>query len=118
MSKVIIYHNPRCSHSRQTLALLESLGYQPKVIEYLQTPPSVTELKQILKMLGMKPRDLMRQKESEYKSLGLDDHNLSESALLQTLHEHPILIERPIVIIDKQACIARPAETLMEIIPL
>jgi arsenate reductase (glutaredoxin) len=115
MQKTVIYHNPRCSHSRQSLALLEQQGYQPKVIEYLLTPPSVTELKKIIKMLQIKPRELMRSKEKEYLSLHLDDPKLSEAALIQAMHDYPILIQRPIVVIDNRACIGRPAENILTI---
>ncbi len=116
MLKAIIYHNPRCSHSRQSSALLEAYGYQPTIIEYLQTPPSVTELKHILKLLKLKPRELMRIKEKEYQALHLDDPDLNDADLIQAMHDHPILIQRPIVLIDKKACIARPAEILLEIL--
>lgn len=115
MSQVTIYHNPRCSKSRQTLALLEAQGLKPQVVEYLTHPPSVATLKKILTMLQLKPRELMRRQEEIYKSLDAD--NLTDAALLKAMHAHPILIERPIVIIDNQARIGRPPETILEILP-
>jgi arsenate reductase len=116
LSNAIIYHNPRCSKSRLSLALLIEHGYQPKVIEYLSTPPSVSEIKKILKLLNMKPRQLMRTKEKEYVLLGLDNSKLSDAALITAMHDHPILIERPIVIIDHQARIGRPPEAILDIL--
>lgn len=116
MSNVIIYHNPRCGHSRQSLALLEEHGYTPKVIEYLQTPPSLDELKNILKLLQLKPRELMRNQEAPYQELNLDNPKLTDTELIQAMHDYPILIQRPIIIIDNKACIGRPAETILEIL--
>ncbi len=116
MSSVTIYHNPRCNSSRQTLALLEAHGFTPKVIEYLKTPPTVAELKKILTQLHCTPRELMRTKEAIYSTLQLDNPKLNEDTLLQAMHDHPILIQRPIVIMGRNACIARPPETLLEMI--
>lgn len=116
MHQAIIYHNPRCSKSRQSLALLTEHGYQVEVIEYLSSPPSVNELKKILKLLNMKPRELMRVKEKEYTVLNLDNPKLSDSVLLKAMHEHPILIERPIVIVNHRACIGRPPEAILDIL--
>ncbi len=115
--KITIYHNPRCSKSRQTLALLEENGLAPEVVEYLSTPPSRVELKKILKMLSMQPRDLMRKNEAEYQALGLDDINLSDEALIDAMFETPKLIERPIVVVnDSRAVIGRPPENVLTII--
>ncbi len=116
MSKAIIYHNPRCSHSRQALALLEQNGYAPQVIEYLLTPPSIKEIKRILNLLQIEPRELMRTKEKEYLLLHLNDPTLNDAALINAMHDHPILIQRPIVIIDSLACIGRPPEEILKIL--
>ena len=113
---VVIFHNPRCTKSRQTLQLLLDQGIEPEVVEYLKQPPSKTRLKQILKMLDMKPRELMRRKEKEYKELGLDDESLSQEQLIDAMIETPKLIERPIVIKGDKAAIGRPPENVLEIL--
>lgn len=113
---ITLYHNPRCSKSRQTLQLLTERGIRPEVINYLDTPPDHAELEHILQLLGLEPRELMRQKESEYTTLGLDDPSLSRTALIDAMVQHPRLIERPIVIRDNQAIIGRPAEKVLEIL--
>jgi arsenate reductase len=113
---VKIYHNPRCSKSRQTLQLLKDNNIEPEVVKYLETPPTAEELERILDMLGMEPRELMRRKEKEYKALGLDDPSLSREQLIQAMVEHPRLIERPIVIKDGKAVIGRPPEQVLELL--
>jgi arsenate reductase len=113
---IIIYHNPRCSKSRQTLQLLTERGVEAEVINYLDTPPSHAELERILQLLGLQPRELMRHKEAEYAALGLDDPALSRDALIAAMVQHPRLIERPIVIRGKQAVIGRPPEKVLEIL--
>lgn len=113
---VTIYHNPRCSKSRQTLGLIEDKGVEPLVIEYLKTPPSREKLKEILDLLGMKPRELMRKKEAPYKDLGLDDPDLGDDELIGAMVENPILIERPIVISGGKACLGRPPENVIDIL--
>ncbi|ADU70194.1 arsenate reductase (glutaredoxin) [Pantoea sp. At-9b] len=114
---VTIYHNPRCSKSRETLALLQQQGVQPEVVLYLETPPDAPTLKALLKKLGMtSARELMRRKEDLYKSLELAEPGLSEDQLIQALVEHPKLIERPIVIKGEQARLGRPPEAVLEII--
>jgi len=113
---VKIYHNPRCSKSRQTLELLRAQGIEPEVIEYLKTPPSAAELNDILVKLGMEPRDLMRKKEDEYKAAGLDDESLDRQALINGMINNPILIERPIVIANGKAAIGRPPEDVLAIL--
>ena len=113
---VKIYHNPRCSKSRQTLALLEERGVEAEVIRYLETPPSASVLKSILKALGMNPRDLMRKKETAYKELGLADESMTDAALVNAMAENPILIERPIVVNGARAAIGRPPESVLEIL--
>lgn len=110
-----IFHNPRCSKSRQTLALLEEKGIQPDVVRYLDTPPSASELTAILKQLGKSPRELMRKGESEYKELGLDDSSLSDEQLIEAMVTHPKLIERPIVLHGGKAALGRPPEAVLDI---
>ncbi len=113
---VTIYHNPRCSKSRQTLALIEERGIAPRIVDYLKTPPSAAELKTILKALGLKPRDLMRKSEPVYAELGLKDRDLDDDALIALMVENPILIERPIVVSSGKAVIGRPPENVIEIL--
>lgn len=114
---VSIYHNPRCSKSRETLALLQERGIKPDVVLYLETPPDVPTLKRLLKQLGMhSARELMRRKEDLYQELALADSALSEAQLLQAMVDHPRLIERPIVIKGEQARMGRPPEAVLEII--
>ncbi|EKZ6360825.1 TPA: arsenate reductase (glutaredoxin) [Klebsiella aerogenes] len=114
---VKIYHNPRCSKSRDTLSLLKANGIDPEVVLYLETPPDAVTLRQLLKMLNMSSaRELMRQKEDLYKSLNLADPQLSEEALIQAMVENPKLIERPIVVSHGQARIGRPPEQVLEIV--
>lgn len=111
-----IYHNPRCSKSRQTLQLLKDNQVEPDIVEYLKAPPSREELEQVLDMLGLEPRGLMRTKEKEYKELGLDNPDLDRDALISAMLENPKLIERPIVIKDGKAAIGRPPEKVLEIL--
>jgi len=113
---VTIYHNPRCSKSRQTLELLRAKGIEPEIVEYLSSPPSKSKLKQILKLLGMSPRDLMRTKEAEYKANGLDDDSLKTDQLVAAMRAHPKLIERPIVLANGKAALGRPPEQVLEIL--
>ncbi|MEZ5505427.1 MAG: arsenate reductase (glutaredoxin) [Gammaproteobacteria bacterium] len=112
-----IYHNPRCSKSRETLQLLESRGIKPDVVLYLETPPDAQTLKTLLKKLGLKPRELMRQKEAEYKEMGLQDPSLSDEQLIDAMVKCPKLIERPIVVQGKKAALGRPPENVLEILP-
>lgn len=111
-----IFHNPRCSKSRQTLELLHANGAQPDIIEYLKTPPDAEELEKILNMLNLEPRQLMRTKEAEYKQNGLDDPGLSRDELIQAMVKFPKLIERPIVIKNSRAALGRPPENVLEIL--
>ena len=111
-----IYHNPRCSKSRQTLALLEGKGLDVQVIEYLKTTPNPAELGQIIKTLGMQPRELLRNKEAEFKLAGLDNKALSNEEIIVKMTEFPKLIERPIVINGDKAAIGRPPENVLEIL--
>ena len=116
MTDVRIYHNPRCSKSRATLALLQERGIQPQVIDYLQTPPSAQELDAMLQLLGMAPRDLMRRDEPEYKALGLDADSLGRDALIAAMVAHPRLIQRPIVLANGKASLGRPPEAVLSIL--
>ncbi len=111
---VTIYHNPRCSKSRQTLALLEDKKVDVNVVEYLTTPPSQADLKRILKMLGVSAKDIVRTKEA--KEAGIDPAALSEAALIEALVAHPIAIERPIVVAGSKAVLGRPPENVLDII--
>lgn len=113
---VTIYHNPKCTKSRETLVLLQEKGIKPKVIEYLKTPPDAATLKKLVKLLGIGPRDLMRRKEEPYKALGLDDAKLSNDALIAAMVAHPILIERPIVVANGKAALGRPPENVLAIL--
>lgn len=116
MNDVTIYHNPRCTKSRQTLQLLEDKGITPTVKKYLEDAPSTTELKTVLSQLGMTARELLRVKEAEYKENGLDDLTLSEDQIIEVMTQVPKLIERPIVIKDGKARIGRPPENVLEIL--
>jgi arsenate reductase (glutaredoxin) len=112
-----IYHNPRCSKSRATLALLEARGLAPDVVEYLKTPPSAAELKAILRKLGLEPRDLLRTGEPLYAELGLKTRKLDDDGLIALMAANPILIERPIVVAGGKAAIGRPPENVLAILP-
>jgi arsenate reductase (glutaredoxin) len=113
---VIIYHNPRCSKSRQTLALIHERGIEPKIVEYLKQPPSAAELKRIIAMLGIPAHALLRSNEPEYRALGLSADS-SEARLVEAMSAQPRLIQRPIVIVGEQARIGRPPEQVAEILP-
>ena len=111
-----IYHNPRCSKSRATLALLEARGLAPKIVDYLNSPLSAAELTAILKKLGKQPRDILRKGEEAYQRLGLDKPALSDAALLAAMAANPALIERPIVVNGARAAIGRPPEAVLAIL--
>ncbi|CNB48739.1 putative arsenate reductase [Yersinia frederiksenii] len=118
MNEVTIYHNPRCSKSRETLALLEQQGIKPQVVLYLDTPPSVATLKTLLQQLDFSDaRQLMRTKEDLYQTLNLADKALTQDQLLQAMSDNPKLIERPIVVYQDKARIGRPPEQVLEILP-
>ena len=108
-----IWHNPRCSKSRQTLQLLRDNGTQPEVVEYLKTPPSAAELTAVLTALQMTPRELMRTKEAVYKQMALGDDGLSDQQLIDAMVNEPKLIERPVVIHDGKAALGRPPEQVL-----
>jgi len=114
--QVTIYHNPRCSKSRQALELLKERGIEPEIVEYLKNPPDRETLKRLLKLLHLGPRDLMRKHEPEYKDAGLDDPGLSDEDLISVLIQHPILLERPIVVSGAKAVVGRPPERVFEIL--
>jgi arsenate reductase (glutaredoxin) len=116
MMKVTIYHNPRCSKSRATLKLLEERGIEPDIVEYLKSPPDAATLKKLLRMLGLKPRELLRTGETAYDEAGLDDSSLNDEAVIAAMITHPILIERPIVVAGNRATIGRPPEKVLDII--
>ena len=113
---VTIYHNPRCSKSRQTLSLLQEKSININVIEYLKTPPDISQLKQILKQLGYEPRQLMRKSEQIYKNLDLGNENKTAEDLVNAMAQNPILIERPIVLSGDKAAIGRPPESVLNIL--
>ena len=115
MNKVTVWHNPRCSKSRNALELLEQKGINPKVIKYLETPPSKEEIIEVLAMLDIEPIMLMRTKEEIYKEMGLKDIHDNET-LINAMVSHPKLIERPIVIKDGKAVIGRPTENIINIL--
>ncbi|MGP0170748.1 arsenate reductase (glutaredoxin) [Pseudomonas sp. NCHU5208] len=116
MTDLTLYHNPRCSKSRGALELLEARGLQPKVVRYLETPPSAAELRDLLGKLGIGARQLLRSGEDEYKALGLADTNLSEAQLIEAMVQQPKLIERPILVAGDKAVIGRPPEKVLELL--
>lgn len=113
---VTIYHNPRCSKSRQTLQLLQDHQVQTQVVEYLKDPPDERTLDALLTMLDMQPRELLREKESEYREHGFDNPDLARAQLIRMMVRHPRVIERPIVVVDGRAAIGRPPEKVLEIL--
>lgn len=116
MNNVVIYHNPRCSKSRQALALLQERGIEPEQVLYLETPPAPAELRRLLKRLKLSARDLLRKGEAEFRELNLADNALSENQLIEAMSNHPRLIERPIVVTGDRAVIGRPPEKVLELL--
>lgn len=112
-----IYHNPRCSKSRQTLALIREHGLEPEIIEYLKIPPTPAELKRIIKSLGVPVREVIRSGEPEYGELGLADASITDARLIELICEHPKLLQRPIVVSGQDARIGRPPEAIEAILP-
>jgi arsenate reductase (glutaredoxin) len=110
-----IYHNPRCSKSRQTLALLEERGIAPRIVLYLEEPPDAGELKQLLRQLGIEARDLLRTGEAPYRELGLHRTDLFADDLIAAMVANPILIERPIVVVGQRAALGRPPENVLRL---
>src|SRR5690606_16613799 len=111
-----IYHNPNCGTSRNALAMLKASGEVPEVIEYLQTPPSRARLVELLSMMEIAPRDLLRRKGTPYDELKLDDPSLSDEQLIDAMVQHPILINRPIVVTAKGAKLCRPSEAVLDLL--
>jgi arsenate reductase len=115
--ELVIYHNPRCSKSRQTLALLTERGFEPSVVEYLKTPPDRDTIERLLTLLELEPRALMRQQEAVYRERGLDDPGLDRASLVAALADEPRLLQRPIVVRDqRRAVIGRPPEKVLELL--
>lgn len=118
MSEVTIYHNPACGTSRNTLALIRHGGIEPKIVEYLKTPPSREELKALVKAMGISVRDLLREKGTPYAELQLGDPKWSDEQLLDFIVQHPILMNRPIVVTPLGTKLCRPSEAVLEILPV
>jgi arsenate reductase len=114
---VTIYHNPKCATSRKVLGFIKEAGIEPKIIEYLKVPPSKTKLTELCKAAGLKPRALLRKKEKLYKELGLDAPDTTDAQALDAMIAHPVLIERPIVVVDKAVVLCRPPERVYDILP-
>lgn len=117
MSNITIYHNPKCGTSRNTLAMIRNSGIEPTVIEYLKTPPSKTELQALIKAAGITTRELLRAKEAAYSELGLDDAKWTEEEIIDFMLQHPILINRPLVVTPLGTKLCRPSELVLEILP-
>ena len=113
---VTIYHNPRCSKSRQALELLRQRGIEPEIVLYLETPPNAATLQELLVKLGLGARQLLRKGEPEYREAGLDDLSLDDAAIVAAMVRHPRLIERPIVVAGARAALGRPPELVLEIL--
>ncbi len=116
MTDAILYHNPRCSKSRAALELLQQRGIEPQVLRYLETPPDAEQLRQLLRQLGLTPRQLLRSGEDEYRSLGLDNPALDDDQLIAAMLSHPRLIERPILVVGERAVVGRPPERVLELL--
>ncbi|MGO4127527.1 arsenate reductase (glutaredoxin) [Inquilinus sp. YAF38] len=117
MSAVTIYHNPACGTSRNVLGLIRNAGITPVVIEYLKTPPSRTELAELVRRMGVPVRAVLREKGTPYHEFGLDDPDLTDDQLLDAMIAHPILINRPIVVTERGVLLARPSEAVLDILP-
>lgn len=115
---VTIYHNPECATSRNTLALIRNAGIEPTIVEYLKTPPSRTQLIDIINRAGLRVREAVRQKDTPYLDLGLDDPDLNDGQLLDAMLAHPILINRPFVVTPRGVRLSRPSEVVLDILPL
>jgi arsenate reductase len=117
MSDVVIYHNPACGTSRNTLALIRNAGIEPHVVEYLKTPPSRLMLEGLIKRMGTGPRDILREKGTPYAELNLGDPALTDDQLIDAMIAHPVLINRPIVVTDLGVRLCRPSEAVIDILP-
>lgn len=115
---IVIYHNPECGTSRNTLAMIRNAGVEPHVIEYLKTPPSRSLLEQLIARMGISTRELLREKGTPYQELGLEDPSLSDPQLVDAMMEHPILINRPIVVTPVGVRLCRPSEAVLDILPV
>ncbi len=114
---VTLYHNPRCSKSRQALALLKEKNVEVRIVEYLKTPPTAKQLDHILKLLHLEPRELMRTNEREFRASKLDDPSLSRDTLIEAMTAHPVLMQRPIVVVDdRRAAVGRPPEAVLDVL--
>ena len=116
MSTVTIYHNPACGTSRNTLAMIRASGVEPEVVEYLKTPPGRETLLTLIQEMGITPRQLLREKGTPYAELGLDNLNLTDDAIIDAMMQHPILINRPIVVTSKGAALCRPSEWVLPLL--
>ena len=117
MTDIVIYHNPDCGTSRNTLAMIRNAGIEPHVVEYLKTPPSRAMLSQLIERAGLTPRQLLREKGTPYAELGLGDETLSDEALIDAMMDHPILINRPLVVSPHGVRLCRPSEVVLDILP-
>jgi len=117
VTDVIIYHNPACGTSRNTLALIRNAGIEPHVVEYLKTPPARALLIQLVERAGMSARDLLREKGTPYAELGLSDSTLSDDAIVDAMMAHPVLINRPLVVTPLGVKLCRPSELVLDILP-
>lgn len=113
---VTIWHNPKCSTSRKVLGIIKARGIEPSIVDYVNAPPSAAAIEAALKAMGMTPRDLLRKRGTPYDELGLDDTMLSDAALIEAMHAHPILIERPVVQSPKGTRLCRPPEVVEELL--
>ena len=114
---VTLYHNPQCGTSRNVLAMIRNSGEEPEIVEYLKTPPSRRTLVELINRMGISPRDLLRRKGTPYDELGLDDPKFTDDVLIDLMLEHPILINRPIVVTPGGVKLCRPSETVLDILP-
>ena len=114
---ITIYHNPACGTSRNTLAIIRQSGEEPRVVEYLKTPPTRSELETLIRDMGLTPRELLRKKGTPYDELGLDDPKWTDAELIGFMLQHPILINRPIVVTPLGTRLCRPSETVLDILP-
>ena len=114
---IVIYHNPECGTSRNTLGLIRNAGIEPHIIEYLKTPPARALLVELIDRAGISPRDLLREKGTPYAELGLDDTSLSDDALVEAMMTHPILINRPLVVSPLGVKLCRPSEAVLDLLP-
>ena len=117
MSDITVYHNPSCGTSRNVLAMIRSTCEEPRVIEYLKTPPTRAELQELLKAMGMPVRDILRRKGTPFEALGLDNPDLTDEQLFDAIAQHPVLIQRPIVVTPLGTRLCRPSETVLDILP-